>query len=97
MVALACRAPPSQDPGSDKVTDAVSPSQGVGMSDGGPLEITARQAQLAGVTIAIATRAAPERTIHAFAEVVPETAFSPSSRLFHSLPLTPEDSAVPGS
>ncbi len=72
MVALACRAPPSQDPGSDKVTDAVSPSQGVGMSDGGPLEITARQAQLAGVTIAIATRAAPERTIHAFAEVVPD-------------------------
>ncbi|MCZ6754615.1 MAG: efflux RND transporter periplasmic adaptor subunit [Gemmatimonadetes bacterium] len=76
MLALACRATPSQDPESEKVTVAVSPSQdtdmGMEMSDGGPLEITASQAQLAGVTIAIATRAATERTIRAFAEVVPD-------------------------
>jgi Cu(I)/Ag(I) efflux system membrane fusion protein len=76
MVAFACRATPSHDPESEKVMDAASPSQGTDMgmerSDGGPLEITASQAQLAGVTIAIATRAATERTIRAFAEVVPD-------------------------
>ncbi len=76
MVALACRAAPSQDPGSEMVMDAGSPSQGTDigmeMSDEGPLEITARQAQLAGVTFAVATRAAPERIIRAVAEVVPD-------------------------
>ena len=58
LVALACRAAPPPDSGSDMAMDSSTPSQAMdmGKEKGGSLSITARQARLAGVTIAVAIR-----------------------------------------
>jgi len=69
LMALACRAAPQPDSGANMGSS--TPSQAMDMGSGS-LSITARQARLAGVTIAVASRAAAERTIRAVAEVVPD-------------------------